>query len=216
MPRDRSTPDVPAMRDLPDLADVPDVAELAARLRLATARLARQLRQQAGTGLSPSQHAALASIELHEPLTLGRLARIEQVAPPTVTRVVSRLEDDGLVTRTVDETDRRVSRVSTTAAGRRRLEHSRKRRNAWLARRLRAEEDSELRHLAAVLPLLEKLAAAPGEAAIGERGDPGEPEGVDAAGVRVTGEPLTAAVTGEPVADREGMRGATAAPESAS
>jgi DNA-binding MarR family transcriptional regulator len=207
MPRDRSTPDVPAMRDLPDVADVPvpDVAELAARLRLATARLARQLRQQAGTGLSPSQHAALASIELHGPLTLGRLARIEQVAPPTVTKVVSRLEDDGLVTRTVDDTDRRVSRVRTTAAGRRRLEHSRKRRDAWLARRLHAEEAAELRRLADALPLLEKLAAAPGEAAVAERGEPGEPEGVTAA-----------AVAGEPVADREGIRGATAAPESAS
>jgi DNA-binding MarR family transcriptional regulator len=141
-----------------------DVLETAARLRLTTARLARQLRQQAAGGLSPSQQSALASIDHHGPLTLGRLARLEQVAPPTVTRVVAKLEDDGLVARQADGTDRRVVRVEITAAGRRRLAHTRSRRNAWLARRLRAlhaADPTALRHLEAALPLLEALAAAP-------------------------------------------------------
>jgi DNA-binding MarR family transcriptional regulator len=136
-----------------------DVLELAARLRLSTARLARLLRQQAGGGLSPSQQSALASIDIHGPLTLGRLAKREQVAPPTITRVVAKLEDDGLVRREVDAADRRVTRVRITAEGRRRLEHSRKRRNAWLAERLRDLSADERRDLLAALDVLEHLAA---------------------------------------------------------
>lgn len=143
-----------------------DLEDLAARLRLSTARLARLLRQQAGTGLSPSQASVLATIELHGPLTLGQLAKTEQVTPPTITRIVGRLEDDGLVRRTVDATDRRISRVQITAEGRRRMEHSRERRNAWLAERLAAVDSADRAQLAAVLPILEALTAAPDRDAV--------------------------------------------------
>lgn len=136
-----------------------ELLELAARLRLTTARLARLLRQQAGTGLSPSQQSVLVSINLHGPLTLGRLARIEQVTPPTITRIVSRLEDDGLVERQVDQDDRRVVRARITAEGQRRLEHSRQRRNAWLAQVLTDLDRAERRDLLAALPILEALVA---------------------------------------------------------
>lgn len=135
-----------------------DVLELAARLRLSTARLARLLRQQAGTALSPSQHSALISVDLHGPLTLGRLAKLEQVAPPTITRVVAKLAEDGLVVRQADDTDRRVSLVRISAEGRRRLQHSRERRNAWLAERLRALDAKQRRELSAALDVLEELA----------------------------------------------------------
>jgi DNA-binding MarR family transcriptional regulator len=138
-----------------------DDLEVVARLRLSIARLARRLRQEAGTGLSPSQHSALITVVLHGPLTLGRLARIEQVAPPTITRIAVKLEEDGLVARTVDPTDRRVSRVQITAEGERRLEHGRNRRNAWLAERLRTFEPEQRRQLEAALGVLESLAASP-------------------------------------------------------
>lgn len=149
--------------------DVDDVdlevdLEVVARLRLSIARLARRLRQEAGTGLSPSQHSALITITLHGPLTLGRLARIEQVAPPTITRIAVKLEEDGLVARTVDPADRRVSRVAVTAEGERRLEHGRNRRNAWLAQRLRTFPPAQQRRLAAALDVLEELAASAGSA----------------------------------------------------
>ena len=94
----------------------PDVAEVAHRLRLATARLARLMRQQVGTGLSPSQYSVLVSIEHNGSLTLGELAAIEQVAPPTITKIVSKLEDDGLVSRTVDERDRLVAALDVLEA----------------------------------------------------------------------------------------------------
>src|ERR687897_325154 len=72
-----------------------DTTELAGRLRLANARLFRRLRQQSDTGLSPSQQSALASIEAQGPVTLGDLAVVEQVTPPTVTKVISRLDELG-------------------------------------------------------------------------------------------------------------------------
>ncbi|HMG43225.1 MAG TPA: MarR family transcriptional regulator [Acidimicrobiales bacterium] len=138
-----------------------DPLEMASRLRLATARLARRLRQQSGTGLTPSQYSLLVSIDGHGPLTLGHLAKIEQVAPPTITRVAAKLEDDGLVVRQVDASDRRVVRVDVTAEGRRRLDHSRQRRNLWLAERLDGFDEAQLADVAAALRVLEVLAAEP-------------------------------------------------------
>jgi DNA-binding MarR family transcriptional regulator len=138
-------------------ADV-DVVEVADRLRLTIARLHRLLRQQAGTGLSPSQQSVLASIDARTTLTLGELAVLEQVAPPTITRIVAKLADDGLVERAVDAHDRRVARVSVTPEGHRRMDHSRQRRNAWLAQRLGELPAGDARRLLDALDVLEELA----------------------------------------------------------
>jgi DNA-binding MarR family transcriptional regulator len=150
-----------------------DALETAARLRLSIARLARRLRQEAGTGLSPSQQSALVSIDLHGPLTLGQLARLEQVSPPTVTRIAAKLEDDGLVSRRVDASDRRVSYVEVTVDGQRRLEHGRSRRNAWLAVRLQGFDAGQRRRLEDALDVLEELALADPELQAGDTGPRG-------------------------------------------
>ena len=90
-----------------------------------------------GRGLTQSQASALASIgQLGSP-TLGALASRESVQPPSMTRIVAGLEEMGHVTRVVDPADRRVARVTLTAAGRRVLERSRSLKNAFLAERLR-------------------------------------------------------------------------------
>src|SRR2546423_14839938 len=94
-----------------------EAVAMATRLRLSATRLARQLRQQSDAGLSPSQLSALATIELHGPVTLGALADHERVAPPSVTKVTAKLEAAGLVRRELDVSDRRVARVSITPAG---------------------------------------------------------------------------------------------------
>ena len=114
-----------------------DAVVMAGRLRLSATRLARQLRQESDAGLSPSQLSALATIERHGPLTLGALAEHERVAPPSVTKVVAKLEAAGLVERQLDAADRRVARVSTTP-GRRRAASPRSAsaKTAWLAARL--------------------------------------------------------------------------------
>jgi DNA-binding MarR family transcriptional regulator len=130
---------------------------LANSLRPTIARLARRLRQQDQTGLGPTMTATLASIAKHDGPTHGELAAIEQVAPPTITAVVDKLEKLGLVTRQADATDRRVTRVRTTAAGIDQLDEVRNRRTSWLASQLSALTDDERRRLADAVDVLAKL-----------------------------------------------------------
>src|SRR5438132_13299080 len=111
-------------------------SETADRLGMAITRLARILRQQAADDLTPTMRAAVGTIARQGPLTLGELATIEQVAPPTITKVVGKLEDRGLVEREADPADRRVTRVVLSGRGPRWLEADRPRRHAWLADRI--------------------------------------------------------------------------------
>ncbi len=131
--------------------------ELAARLRLVITRSARRLRQEAGTELSPSQTAALATIERHGPLTPSELAQLERVQRPTATRIVARLEDEALVERTSDPADRRSVTVAATPKGRALMGKLRTRKNAYLARRLQRLDDADLAALGRAAEILERL-----------------------------------------------------------
>lgn len=144
------------METAPDETQM-DVAEVAARLRLSATRLARRLRQQAGTGHTPSQLSALATIDHHGPLTLGALAEHERVAPPSITKVLAKLEADGLVERATDADDRRVQRVSTTKAGRDLIAETRRRKTTWLTARIRELPADEQARLVAALDVLDHL-----------------------------------------------------------
>src|SRR5438105_9546206 len=117
-------------------SDDPALLPLAASLRLAVARLARRLRQQAEAGISPSMFSALSTIERHGPMTLSELAAHERVQPPTITAVAGRLESAGLIERETDPKDRRVSRISLSRQGAKLLEGARSRKTAYLAKRL--------------------------------------------------------------------------------
>ena len=130
---------------------------LPSRLRLVVTRLARRLRQQGETSASPTQLAALATIERDGPLTLGELAAVERVQPPTITAAVGRLEQRGLVRRLVDPGDRRVARVEITAPGRRLLEQSRSRKTAYLEQRLAALSADDRATLERAAGILERL-----------------------------------------------------------
>jgi DNA-binding MarR family transcriptional regulator len=135
----------------------PTAPEIAARLRLSATRLARRLRQESSAGLSPSQTSALAVIANHGPLTLGALAEHERVAPPTITKVVSKLECDGLVTRTPDPADRRVCRVAISPAGEALLEETRRRKTAWLTGRISQLDAERQRRLADALDVIDDI-----------------------------------------------------------
>src|SRR5437588_1769253 len=132
-------------------------AEVASRLRLAVMRLARRLRQQAYGDVTPSQISHLSSFDRLGPLTLGELSAVERVQPPTMTRIVAGLEEQGLATREVDAKDRRVARVRLTVAGHRLLEQSRTRKNAFLASRIRTLPTDDREVLARAADLLERL-----------------------------------------------------------
>jgi DNA-binding MarR family transcriptional regulator len=141
------SPDTPVRTD----------TQLASRLRLAVMRLARVLRQQTQDPVTPSQVSALHSIEHHEPISLGELAKVERVQAPTLTRIVAALEESGLVVRAVDVSDRRIARLSLTPAGRRLIERSRSRRTAYLAARLRELTDEERDTIERAALLLERM-----------------------------------------------------------
>jgi DNA-binding MarR family transcriptional regulator len=134
-----------------------DAPVLPARLRLVITRLARRLRQQGETAASPTQLAALATIERDGPITLGDLAAVERVQPPTITAAVGRLEEQQLVRRRADTRDRRVARVEITAAGRRLLAHTRSRKTEYLERQLAALSPDERAALERAVPILERV-----------------------------------------------------------
>jgi DNA-binding MarR family transcriptional regulator len=132
-------------------------AELPSRLRLAITRMARRLRQEAGSDLGPSQVAALATIERHGPLAPSELADWERIKRPTATRVLARLEKAGLVDRVPDPTDGRSSIVSASGEGRALLRRLRQRKTAYLATRVRELPAEDVEALARAADVLERI-----------------------------------------------------------
>ena len=96
---------------MPTAPPATDIAALASRLRLGVTRLARKLRREGDTGITPTLLAALSTIERHGPVTAGMLAMHEQVEKPTVTRLLAVLEERELIQRTSDPLDGRVAWV---------------------------------------------------------------------------------------------------------
>jgi DNA-binding MarR family transcriptional regulator len=134
----------------------PDL-ELAARLRLAIARTARRLRQEAGTDLGPAQTSALAMIERHGPLAPSELAQRERIKRPTATKLVRSLEGAGLLDRVRDPEDGRSSILSVSAEGRSLLRRLRARKTAYLAQQLRELEQDDLAALERAADVLERM-----------------------------------------------------------
>ena len=131
--------------------------ELAPRLRWAITRMARRLRQEAGTDLGPSQVAALATIERHGPLSPSEVAKLEGIKRPTATRILRHLEAAGLVERIRDPEDGRGAIVSVTAPGRMHLKRLRARKTAYLATRLAGLDAEDRRTLERAAELLEEM-----------------------------------------------------------
>jgi DNA-binding MarR family transcriptional regulator len=94
-------------------------ADDAVRLRSAVTRLARQFNTPAtDEGLTPTQASVLGLVAHRGPIALGELQRLEHINPTMLSRVVGRLEDLGLVTRTPDPADLRSVRLTATDPGR--------------------------------------------------------------------------------------------------
>jgi DNA-binding MarR family transcriptional regulator len=149
------------------VADGPEID--VTRLRVAIARVSRRLRRHELAGLTPTQLAALATVEARGPLRLGDLAAAERIAPSTLTRMVTALEDLGYVERCAVPGDARASTLSVTGPGMAALARIRQETTAVLADSLRTLPPEQLAALAAALPALESLAESdPGT----ERGSP--------------------------------------------
>lgn len=134
-----------------------------ARLRVAIARVSRSLRRHELAGLTPTQLSALATVERAGPLRLGDLAAAEKIAPSTLTRLVTVLEERDYVQRCPVPGDARASTLVVTDAGHAILERIRQESTTMLAGSLRTLSPGQLAALAAALPALEQIAdAAPG------------------------------------------------------
>jgi DNA-binding MarR family transcriptional regulator len=145
------------------LALVPDADIDVTRLRVALARLSRRLRRHELAGLTPTQLAALATIGKAGPMRLGDLAAAEGIAPSTLTRLVTALEESGYVRRCADPSDARASTITITAHGQDALERIRTENTLMLTASLELLTPEQRSALAAALPVLEQLAeAAPG------------------------------------------------------
>ncbi len=123
-------------------------------------RLSRVLRQHADpeTGLSQSLLSALATVFRNAPVTIGGLAKLERVQPPSMTRIVDKLEERGLVERVADADDARSLRIRMLPAGEDLLRATRARKTGYLAARLTELTSEEREALANALPALERLA----------------------------------------------------------
>jgi DNA-binding MarR family transcriptional regulator len=130
---------------------------VAVSLRLAITRTARRLRQEAASELSPSLLSALATLDRHGPLTPSEFAARERVQRPTMTRILARLQEAGLVDRAADPVDGRSALVSASPAGRALLARARTRKDAFLARRMRALDADDRATLDRAAEILERL-----------------------------------------------------------
>ena len=136
-------------------------AELASTMRVSVMRLSRRLRtERADHDLTLTQTSALAALDRHGPLTPRELADHEHVQPPSLTRTLAALEGQGLITRTPHATDGRQHLVALTIEAKALLKEDRRRRDAWLSRRLAELTQEERDLLRAAAPLLDRLTSA--------------------------------------------------------
>jgi DNA-binding MarR family transcriptional regulator len=133
---------------------------LASQLRISVMRLGRRLRlERTDDSMSLNQLAVMGTLDRHGSMSIGELAAHEKVRPPSITRTVGCLEDIGHVRRVPHQEDRRQVVVELTDLGQERLTADRRRRDAWLAQRIKELSKDERAALRAAAPILERLAA---------------------------------------------------------
>jgi DNA-binding MarR family transcriptional regulator len=133
-------------------------AELAARLRVSVWRTARRMRQESAPGITPTLHAALHTVDVHGPMTAGQLAAHENVSKPTMTRTIGSLLARGLIARTPDPLDGRVSWLTVTPEGRALLQRGRRRTDEFLSKAVKRLSPKDRALLARASELLETVA----------------------------------------------------------
>jgi len=121
-------------------------------------RLSRRLRsERSDETLGLSQLSALSTLIRNGPLSPTALAELERIQPPSMTRVITALEDRGLLERAPHPTDGRQSVIAITEAGRAIVLEDRRRRAAWLAQRFATLTPDEQRQIANALPIIERI-----------------------------------------------------------
>ncbi len=135
------------------------LGHLASDLRLVCMRISRRARYESTNLVAPHQFSVLARLS-EKPRTLRELADIERVSAPSMTRTVAGLVDRGLVSRADDPTDGRQVIVSLTDEGRAIWRDVRRRRDQWMAQRLKDLSAEERDVLARASEILARVVAA--------------------------------------------------------
>lgn len=139
----------------------PSTTDVAQRIHSAAIRLLRRLRREdAAMGVTAARASTLSVVVFAGPVTLGRLAQAEQVSAPTMTRLIVGMEEEGLVKREADSSDRRVVWIRPTAKGTRLLTEGRQRRVDALARDLAALGPADLSVLSRAADILDGIGRA--------------------------------------------------------
>jgi DNA-binding MarR family transcriptional regulator len=128
------------------------------QLARAVARLNRRLRQERQTDLTPTQLSVLGAVRQLGSATPGQIAHQERVQPPSITRTLNCLVDEGLAVREPHPDDGRQVLISVSDKGEVVLAEERDRRDQWLARRLHELTTAERKTLREATALLERLA----------------------------------------------------------
>lgn len=144
----------------PPEPDLDDGARLASAFRIAVMRLTRRMRsERSDDTLGLSRLSALSTLFGSGPLSPTALAERERIQAPSMTRIITTLEERGLVERAPHPSDRRQSLIAITEAGRSIVQEDRRRRTAWLTQRIERLSPAERRRIAEVLPILERIEA---------------------------------------------------------
>ncbi len=133
------------------------LARLASDLRLACMRISRRVRFESSHDVAPHQFSVLCRLE-HAPLTPGELAEIERVAKPSMSRTVAALAERDLVSRQDDPSDGRQVIVALTEEGRRTMQATRRKRDAWMSSRILLLSPEEQAVLARATEILTRVA----------------------------------------------------------
>ena len=134
------------------------MGRVADRLHSAAIHLLRRLRvEDEALGISAPRLSVLSVLVFAGPRRIGELARIEQVEPPTMTKLVDGLVRDGLALREADPDDARAVRVRATPTGARTLRRGRARRLATLQRTLETLSPGDLARLGEGVDVLERV-----------------------------------------------------------
>ncbi|MBP2321170.1 DNA-binding MarR family transcriptional regulator [Kibdelosporangium banguiense] len=136
-----------------------DDRSLTSRLRLSVMRLNRRLRaQRTNASVTLSQISALSSLHKCGPMTPGELAAREGVQPPSMTRVISALEDLGYISKRAHPNDGRQVIVELTGQGLSYIEADISAREAWLDARLSELDESERETLTRAAEIIDRMA----------------------------------------------------------
>lgn len=144
------------------MSSTPSPLDVADRIHSAAIHLLRRVRKvDEESGLTAARLSALSVLVFGRPMTLGELARAEQVSAPTMSRLVDALEREGLVTREANAVDRRSIVVRATPEGRRILARGRERRVGELAALVSSLDSDELAILDSAAALIEQISVLP-------------------------------------------------------